>query len=173
MTDIEAETGAVLRIAARILLLDQHDTVLHIGGNPCMDGVVRWFTPGGGVDPGETIADAASRELLEETGLRVGPEALGRPVGYGVFTGFPEGRLFVQKNWYFFHRTERFTPRLHSDIAYEQKFGFDWLPVDRCGSSDGMVRPGLLVDLVKRLRDGDIPPEPVSIGGSFSPRFVD
>jgi 8-oxo-dGTP pyrophosphatase MutT (NUDIX family) len=172
MTSIEAETGGTLRIAARILLLDQHDTVLHVGGNTCLDGIVHWFTPGGGVDPGESIGAAAARELYEETGLRVEPEALGRPVGYGVFTGFPEGRLAVQKNWYFFHRIERFEPRLNSDIAYEQQFGFAWFPIDRCGTSDGMIRPELLVDLVKRLRDGDIPDEPVSIGGSFSPRFV-
>lgn len=37
----------------------------------------RWLTPGGGIDPGETILEAAVRELREETGLSVHPEALG------------------------------------------------------------------------------------------------
>ncbi|MEN9714755.1 MAG: hypothetical protein RJA35_222 [Actinomycetota bacterium] len=37
----------------------------------------RWLTPGGGIDPGESILAAAVRELFEETGLVVEPEALG------------------------------------------------------------------------------------------------
>ena len=171
--DIAAETGATLRIAARVILMDRHDTVLHIGGGQCMDGVVRWFIPGGGIDPDESLAVAAAREIAEETGLEIGPEALGRPVGYGVFTAFPYDRLTIQKNWYFFHRVERFEPRMSSDIAYEQQLGFGWLPIEQCGASDGTIRPELIVGLVKRLRDGDIPDEPVNLGGSYSPRFGD
>ena len=31
----------------------------------------RWCLPGGGMDPGESVAEACVREVLEETGLEV------------------------------------------------------------------------------------------------------
>ncbi|MGQ0548433.1 MAG: NUDIX domain-containing protein [Armatimonadota bacterium] len=40
----------------------------------------QWTTPGGGIDPGESPAEAAVREAREETGLDVEIEAL-----YGVY----------------------------------------------------------------------------------------
>ncbi|HEU5129904.1 MAG TPA: NUDIX domain-containing protein [Glycomyces sp.] len=168
---IETETGASFRAAARVVLLDEHDTVLHMGGDECLDGVVRWFVPGGGVEAGESLAEAAAREVLEETGLAVAPEALAGPVGHGVLTAFPRGRLLVQKNWFFFLRVRRFAPRVGSDVPYERDLGFAWFPIDRCGHADGTLLPERLVALVKRLRDGDVPAEPVDLGGAYCPRF--
>ena len=37
----------------------------------------RWITPGGGIEPGEDILEAAVRELFEETGIRITAEELG------------------------------------------------------------------------------------------------
>ena len=58
--------GAVVRDEAGRLLLVQRGHAPSAG---------LWSLPGGRVEPGETAADAAAREVLEETGLEV---AVGR-----------------------------------------------------------------------------------------------
>ena len=53
------------RRSARVILADSADRLL------LFESEGFWFTPGGGVEPGETIEQAATRELWEETGLRI------------------------------------------------------------------------------------------------------
>lgn len=67
----------MLTVDTVALTLEETPSILLIQrGNPPFAGT--WALPGGFVDEGETVAEAAPRELEEETGLRVGPlEMLG------------------------------------------------------------------------------------------------
>ena len=52
--------------------------LLH-GWDPLRPRDPFWFTIGGAVEPGETLREAAARELREEAGIVVDPELLGEP----------------------------------------------------------------------------------------------
>jgi ADP-ribose pyrophosphatase YjhB (NUDIX family) len=54
-------------LAVGVLLLDGDRVLLVQRGRPPQAG--RWTVPGGGVELGETLEEAARRELAEETGL--------------------------------------------------------------------------------------------------------
>lgn len=66
------------REAARVVVLDDLDRVLLINArDPVNPAKGEWWEiPGGGIEVGESSADAAARELFEETGIsgaEVGP----------------------------------------------------------------------------------------------------
>lgn len=73
--------GMLSRTAARVILLDESDRVLLVRGHD-VDQPDRswWFTVGGGIDAGEDARAAAVREVREETGIELAPEALVGPV---------------------------------------------------------------------------------------------
>ncbi|MGJ5203651.1 NUDIX hydrolase [Bradyrhizobium sp. HKCCYLR20261] len=81
------------RPSSRLLIVDPDDRLLlfkfvHLAG--ALKGQQFWATPGGGVDPGESYAAAACREMFEETGIRIsdpGPEIAQRSVTFTLVDG--------------------------------------------------------------------------------------
>jgi len=138
------------RLAARVLILDAAGRVLLFrGGDPArpQDGE-WWFTPGGGVEPGESLAAAARREIHEETGYQLdelGPVVLSRQARFSF-----EGQEYDQTEHYFRVRvghtevdysgwteTERRTVRTHR-----------WWTAEELRATDETVYPANLIDFV-------------------------
>jgi 8-oxo-dGTP pyrophosphatase MutT (NUDIX family) len=145
----------VARSAGRVLLLDAEGRVLLFrGGDPAApDAGTWWFTPGGGLDPGESWAEGAARELFEETGLRVGPADLGDPV-HEERTQFSfAGQQIDQDQRFFLLRVDHhevdttgFGPLETASIVEHR-----WWSPGELRASRAMVYPPGLADLLERL----------------------
>jgi 8-oxo-dGTP diphosphatase len=70
MSDVPAMGEDRVRVAAYAVVRDQHDRVLLCHMHPSVGVGDVWTLPGGGLDFGEPPAQAALRELEEETGFR-------------------------------------------------------------------------------------------------------
>ena len=69
------------RQTARVLPVDSAGRALLLHGwDPHHRDRPFWFTVGGAAEGGESMRDAAARELYEETRISVDPEHLGEPI---------------------------------------------------------------------------------------------
>lgn len=143
------------RTAARVLLLDGRDRVLLFrGGDPTLpERGTWWFTPGGGLDPGEAPVDGAVRELFEETGLRCEPAALGGPVHSEVTVFDFAGKRITQHSTFYVLRVDAHEvdtsgfEELEASSIVEHRW---WLRGDLRTTSD-TVYPPALADLLDRV----------------------
>ena len=147
-------TAPVDRRAARVLLLDDRDRVLLFHGCDPSDAGAGdwWFTPGGGVDAGETTRDAAVRELREETGLDLAPEALGRVVHERTATFRFAGGHWRSLEEYYLARVEVHEVDTSGFTALEVAavLGHRWWTRDELARTGERVYPEELLDVLAR-----------------------
>ena len=102
---IERSAVPLMRRAARVLPLDAEDRVLLLySRDPARPTEPYWCTIGGAVEPGETAAQAAAREMVEETGLIVAPGDLTGPFHRAPVSFSYDGVAFTNDNEWFVTR---------------------------------------------------------------------
>ena len=83
----------------------------------------QWALPGGGIDPGETPANAAVREMWEETGLLVEPLHILGVYGGAAFTWtYPNGDQVAYVDTVFVCRILRGTPAADQEEISELRY---------------------------------------------------
>ena len=153
-----------MRISSKLVLLDPQGRVLLLD---CVDPAaphVRWQElPGGGVEPGEDGAQAAVREVLEETGVVVPPEAVG-PLLWTQVARFSwrgerhvalhEGRVARLAQAPVVAGTALTGPEVGTIL------GQRWWTQEEVAAHDGRFFPRSLPALLPRLLDGERVDEP-------------
>jgi ADP-ribose pyrophosphatase YjhB (NUDIX family) len=151
------------RQGVRALIVDPADRILLVRFEDEFGD--WWSTPGGGVDVGESDAEALERELLEEVGLadfELGPLIWMREhwlVNPRRFGGQVE-RIYLV-------RSESFEPRPSfsaDELAAEGVVEARWFTIDELESV--ITGPESLAELVRDLLEHGPPAEPLDILGS-------
>ena len=138
------------RPSARVIVIDGTDSVLlFLVKDPVDPKPPLWITPGGGINPGEALGEAAARELSEETGLLIDPAELGDPVatcrGEWTFRGQP----LYSVETFFAWRTDRFEPSTAGwePLEHEVHAAWRWWTIEEIDTTNERVLPALLGDV--------------------------
>ena len=156
-----------IRNCARLLLLDPVGRLLLIEcRSPDDPARLFWITPGGGMERGETLRDAARRELWEETGdaeARIGPAVWTRR---HVFDW--DGRRIDQRETFFLARTPVHGARPAALSAEEKRFirRYRWWTPEEIESPppETTFAPRRLARFLGGLLRGEIPGSPIDVG---------
>lgn len=126
-----------------------------------------WELPGGGLEAGESHADAALRELMEETGIRADPALVGVPTWRRDATYRYRGERRLQHERVLEARLTVSGPAVDGSgrVGYEDEdyFGYRWWPVEDVTGSGERFYPGRLPELLPAFLAGERIDEPFEL----------
>ena len=142
------------RRAARVLVINTAGRLLLLHGfDPARPDEPYWLTVGGGVAPGETSAQAAARELGEESGIMADPAELGEPVWHEVSEFSFDRQSYRQPQDFFLLRVD--SPAISFDGLEEEEVsivdGYRWWSAAELDETDETFYPVQLPDLIRSL----------------------
>lgn len=153
------------RLTARVILIDALDRILLMKARSpaAPEGAGVWFTVGGGAEPGETVLEAAAREIREETGFdrfELGPVVWRRE---GMLNWGGAERLF--KESYVVARCAGGAISRAGWDAAERALIDDirWWSRDEIAASAEPIYPAGLAELLIDVLAGAYPAEPMTL----------
>ena len=160
-------TSTTPRIGARVLLLDTTDRVLLIHAlDPEDPGHHWWELPGGGLDDGEDLVDAARREVAEESGIIL-PD-LGHKLWVRESRFHYKGRDHHRIEHVFLSRTPSTTPQAPLKPTENEKPGLierRWWSATELRHCQDDLLPDNLAELLDDLLTGCLNGTPLTLIG--------
>ncbi len=160
------------RQASRVVVINDAKEVFLIQSRDPADSEkgMWWEIPGGGIDPGETSADAARRELEEEAGIT--PAQIG-PVVWTQHVEFDFGGYhFDQDEVVHVAWTEQREIRAATGLEALEALAFQsarWWPWEELAASTESFLPPELPSLIEQLVEGPLPDAAIDLNALRSP----